>query len=395
VLWGEGVEAVEGKVGTLSASFGALYPSTEHPYYVKHEPSAMRSSSVLVTLDGRPVLQALRPLQGVDCAEIQIADGQARPGWFSGGVLEIARNKLSVSDLTPDFTPRSVRLELPENLGPGRWPLISAGTQEGGDLLFLDVGTGNTARWGYFSTGSALHHSPPFAIERGRPLEFTVRMEALEISGRAPGPARPLSIEVDGRAGWLTQVAYHPCSPASIQLGANALSAPSIEAAFPGAIRWIDTPSRLQPSSPSEHLFLRVVFPAQTRWGLREPLLMTGVPGAHDGINVVHYGNGQGRFVLDHGGDISREGPVLDSLGGEAVHDIEIILPVFSLYRGDRIPARGTVLVKMDGKEVLRFDSELFPAQLGEVTVGENHFGGPTEKRFIGALLMQRWIEVP
>src|ERR1043165_1807203 len=68
---------------------------------------------------------------------------------------------------------------------------------------------------------------------------------------------------------------------------------------FPGAIRWIETSSRLQPASPTAHLFLRVVFPAHSRWGLREPLLITGVPGAYDGINVVHYENGQGRFVLD------------------------------------------------------------------------------------------------
>jgi hypothetical protein len=394
VLWGEGVETVEGKVGTLSASFGSLYPSTEHPYYLKHEPSAIRSSSVMVTLDDRAVLQGLRPLNGVNGEDIQIADGQRSPGWFSGSVLGITRNKLSVAELTPDFTPRSLRLELPENLGPGRWPLISAGTPQGGDLLFLDVETGDTARWGYFSTGSPLQHSPPLSVERGRPSELTVRMEALEVSGRSPGPARPLSIEVSGRATWLTQVAYHPCSSDSIHLGANTLSAPSIEAAFPGAIRWIETPPRLQPSSTNEHLFLRVVFPAKTRWGLREPLLMTGVPGAYDGINVVHYGNGRGRFVLDHGGDLSREGPVLD-LGGESLHDIEIITPVFSLYRGSRSPEQGTVVVKMDGKEVLRFDSELFPAQLAEVTIGENHFGGPTEKHIVGALLMKRWIELP
>jgi hypothetical protein len=123
--------------------------------------------------------------------------------------------------------------------------------------------------------------------------------------------------------------------------------------------------------------------------------LITGVAGAYDGVQVVHYGNGQGRFVLDHGGDLSREGPVLDNLGGEALHDVEIITPVFSFDRSSRSPAQGTVVVKMDGKEVLRFDSELFPAQLDETTVGENHFGGPTEKRFVGALLMKRWVDCP
>jgi hypothetical protein len=395
VLWGEGVDTSDGKVGTLSASFGSLYPTTEHPYYLKHEPSAIRSSSVVVTLDGRAVLQGLRPLNAVKCEEIRVADGKARPGWFSGGVVDVQRNKLSIAEITPNFTPRSLRVELPKDRRAGRWPLISAGTAEGGDLLFLDVATDETARLGYFSTGSALQQSAPFSIEHGRPLELTVRMEALEVSGRTPGPVRPLSIEVNGRAIWLSQVTYHPCSPDSIRLGENTLSAPSIEAAFPGVIRWSETRSRLQPAHASEHLFLRVVFPAQTRWGLREPLLITGVAGAYDGVQVVHYGNGQGRFVLDHGGDLSREGPVLDNLGGEALHDVEIITPVFSFDRSSRSPAQGTVVVKMDGKEVLRFDSELFPAQLDETTVGENHFGGPTEKRFVGALLMKRWVDCP
>ena len=394
VLWGEPVEIAEGKVGVLSASFGSLYPATEHPYYLKHEPSAIRSSSVVVTLDGRALLRGLCPLSAVKCEDIQIADGDAKPGWFSGGILEIQRNKLSVAEITPDFTPRALRVELPANLEPGRWPLISTGTPEAGDLLFLEVATGDNARWGYFSTGSRLQHSPPFSLERGRPLEVTVRMEALEISGRSLGPARPLSIELGGRLDWQAQVTYHPCSADSIQLGSNPIAAPSIEAAFPGAIRWSETPPRLQPSRADEHLFLRVVFPAQPRWGLREPLLVTGVPGAYDGINVVHYGDGRGRFVLDHGGDLTREGPAVD-LDRDSLHDIEIIMPVFSLYRGNREPARGIVVVKMDGTEVLRFDSELFPAQLGEATVGENPFGGPTEKRFVGALLMTRWVEVP
>jgi hypothetical protein len=394
-FWGDNIEAVEGKVATLSASFGSLYPPAEHPYYLKHTPSAIRGSSVVVTLDGRAVLQALHPLSTVNCEAIRIADAQTKPGWFSGTVSEIARNKLSLAEITPDFTPPSLRVELPANIGPGRWPLISTGNSEAGDLLFLDLGPADTARWGYFSTGTPVQYSPAFSVTRGRPLEFTVRMEALEVSGRGPGPERPLAIELNGRTSWMGQMAYHASAPSSIRLGANAVSAPSIETAFPGAIRWIDTPPRLRPSRASEHLFLRVVFPAQTRWGMREPLLITGVPGAYDGIQVVHYGNGQGRFVLDHGGDLSREGPFLESLGGDSLHDIEIITPVFSLYRGDRAPAPGTVVVKMDGKEVLRFNTELFPAQLTEATVGENQFGGPTEKQFVGALLMKRWSECP
>lgn len=393
MLWGDAAPIGDGKVHTVSASFGSLYPTSEHPYYLKHHSSAICSSSVLVTLDGRAVLQGLRPLDAVHVEDIKMADGRNRPGWFSGAVAKIERNKLSVSDITPDFSPRSVRLDVPRDLGPGQWPVISAGTPEAGDLLFLDVGAGETARFGYYSSGSPLHYGPFFPIERGKALEFTVQMEALEISGRAPGPARPLVIELNGQANWVAQLPYHPSSPRTIRLGANTVSAASIERAFPGSVQWTQTLPRLRPATAREHLFLRVVFPAQTRWGMREPLLITGIPGAYDGLNVVHYGNGQGRFVLDHCGNLNQEGPFLDSLGGESLHDIEIITPVFSLYDGSRRPVQGTIEVKMDGREVLRFDTALCPAQLTEATVGGNDFGGPVEQRFVGALLMKRWLE--
>jgi hypothetical protein len=120
--------------------------------------------------------------------------------------------------------------------------------------------------------------------------------------------------------------------------------------------------------------------------------LFTGVQGAGDGICVVHYGNGSGRFVLDHWGVLNQEGPIVDTLDSESLHDIEIITPAFSLYQGSRLPARGTIAVRMDGREVLRLESDIYPARLDEAVVGRNDNGGPTEKEFLGALLLQRWI---
>jgi hypothetical protein len=140
---------------------------------------------------------------------------------------------------------------------------------------------------------------------------------------------------------------------------------------------------------------MKVVFPTQTRWGLSEPLLFTGIPGAYDGIGVVHYGNDSGRFFLEHYGTLHREGPILQTLGGESVHDIEIITPAFSLFRGSREPGRGTIIVRMDGQEVLRFYSDLYPARVEEANVGTNPFGGSTERRFMGTLLDKRWVGRP
>jgi hypothetical protein len=48
----------------------------------------------------------------------------------------------------------------------------------------------------------------------------------------------------------------------------------------------------------------------------------------------------------------------------------------------------------MDGKEVLRFDSDLYPARLAEIAVGRNDNGG-TEKQFLGTLLSKRWVGAP
>jgi hypothetical protein len=392
VLWGEGADVARGRASTLSASFGSLYPTTEHPYYLNHAPSAISRSSIYAVLDDRPVLEGLRPLNPVDCRDIRVAGGEAQPGWFSGSVLRVARDRLAVRDITPDFTPRTIRLSVPANPKPGRWPLVSAGSPDRGDLLFMEAAAGGTARFGYFSTGSPLFYGPPFGIEPGSSMECTVQMETMDPSGRMPGPPRPLLVERDGRTNWVSSVPYHPCEAGAVRLGENTVGAPLVEGWFPGRIQWADTRPRLRPAEPTDHLLLRVVFPSQPRWGLREPLLFTGVQGAGDGICVVHYGNGSGRFVLDHWGVLNQEGPIVDTLDSESLHDIEIITPAFSLYQGSRLPARGTIAVRMDGREVLRLESDIYPARLDEAVVGRNDNGGPTEKEFLGALLLQRWI---
>jgi hypothetical protein len=395
ILWGEGAGVVPGRASTLSASFGSLYPTTEHPYYLGYPPSPISRSSVYVVLDDRPVLEGLRPLNPVDCRDIHVAGGEVRPGWFCGSVLGVARGRLPIRDITPDFAPRTIRLTVPSNAGSGRWPLVSAGSADAGDLLFMEAAAGETARFGYFSTGFPLSYGPPFRLAPGSSLECTVQMEPLDPSGRMPGPPRPLLIETDGRTNWVSSAPYHPCAAGAVRLGENTVSASLVEGRFPGRIEWAGTQPRLLPAEPTDHLLLRVVFPAQPRWGLREPLLFTGVQGSGDRICVVHYGNGSGRFVLDHWGVLNQEGPIVDTLDSESLHDIEIITPVFSLFRGSRHPARGIVVVKMDAREVLRFDSDLYPARLEEAVVGRNDNGGPTERRFLGALLLQRWISAP
>jgi hypothetical protein len=395
VLWSECAGIVPGRASTLSASFGSLFPSAEHPYYLSQPPSALRRSAVYVVLDGRPLLEGLRPLNPVDCRDIRAANGQVRPGWFSGAVMDVARDSFPIRDITLDFAPRTIRISVPDHVGPGRWPVISAGSPDGGDLLFIEAGEGETARFGYFSTGCPLSYGPPFRLASGSPMEFTVQMEQAGPSGRMPGPLRPIWIEKDGRINWMSYVPYHPCAPGTVRIAENTVASPSIGKRFPGDIQWTETRPRLSPTEPSDHLLMRVVFPTQPRWGLREPLLVTGIPGACDSICVVHYGGGSGRFVLDHWGVLNLEGPIIGSLDSEALHDIEIITPVFSLYSGSRHPTRGTVVVMLDGKKVLEIDSDLYPARLEESVVGRNDNGGPTERQFLGSLLSQRWIGSP
>ena len=401
VLWGDACPFAPGEIHTLSAAYGSLYPATEHPYYLKHAYFALARSTIAVTWDNRLVLDGFRPLGPVDCEEIRVAGGSPRERWselpptrwFSGRILDVARNKFAVPDLTPRFTPRTLRLTLPRSPRAGRWPLVSAGAPGQGDLLFLETESASTARFGYFSAGSFLRFSPRFALAAGSSLECTVQMEQFAPSGRTPGPPRPLVIEINGRVAWLDTVPWHPCAPGAIHLGENEV-APAITAAiYPGAIAWTGTQPRLSPVATTDHLMLRVVFPTQPRFGVREPILITGIPGASDSINVIHYDGGFGRFVLDHSGALNQEGPTVGGLDSHALHDIEIVTPVFRLHREARRPARGTIIVRLDGAEVLRFESDLYPAPPAGAIVGANEIGGPGESRFLGAILSQRWVE--
>jgi hypothetical protein len=253
-LWGDPMPAAAGSRHVVSASFGSLYPAEEHPYYFKHAFSPMLRLAIAVDLDGRTALSGFRPLDPVDCRDIQIAADPAEAGWFSGRIEAVSRNRFRV----------------------------------------------------------------------------------------------PLGI--DGS----------------------------------------DNP--VLPGSVDARLRLRLVFPPSPAWGLREPILVTGVAGACDVITIIHYGGGQMRFCLDHWGrGPDQEGPLLMGVDYAAVHDVEIATDAFALYHGDRRPTRAGIRIRMDGRDALDLHTLLFPAALTEAVVGENQVGATGEPRFDGVMLQRTW----
>jgi len=391
-LWSEVVGGEPGRVHTLSAAYGSLYPAADHPYYLREPYSALARSTIALSWDGRVILEGFDSLGPVDCRDLRVADGSPRPGWFSGRISAVGRDEFAVPDLRPHFAPAALRCAIPPYRNTERWPLISAGSPGRGDLLFLETESSRTARFGYYSAGSPLEFSPLLPLAAGATWEGTVQMEQLAPSGRTGGPARPLVIEQGGRILWLDTVAYHPCGPSQVRMGENQVVPAYGAPTWPGGIRLVETKRRLAPATTRDCLLLRVVFPTNPSWGLREPILTTGTPGASDSITVLHYGGGAGRFVLEHSGAPSREGPIIGQLDHQALHDIEIITPVFALDRGTRQPMRGTISVRMDNQEVLRYDAELYPAPLGATAVGAYGSGGSPDSRFAGAILSQRWV---
>jgi hypothetical protein len=115
-------------------------------------------------------------------------------------------------------------------------------------------------------------------------------------------------------------------------------------------------------------------------------LVVTGVAGAGDFVFVRYLLPGFVQFGLDHWGRAPLLSPPVKVVPG-ADAQLEIHLGT---------QARRTFRILLDGKEVLRGESDFYPWEESQVTVGENRIGGTIcGPRFTGRILETRRLPAP
>lgn len=177
----------------------------------------------------------------------------------------------------------------------------------------------------------------------------------------------------------------------------------AIERAF-APLQWILAPLAGYSAATYGLIALRIKFPHPPP-KTPEPLIVTGNAGAGDFAFVKYLGADTVAFGFDHWG---RGGPlsVPIKISPSEVYDLEVhmgslypqsasmVSIVFPGANYDEI--KDLLLIKLNGREVLRDHLRFHPSSPSQVTVGENKIGGNvTEKYFSGSILSSRRIAPP
>ncbi|HEY3755046.1 MAG TPA: hypothetical protein VGL42_02740 [Opitutaceae bacterium] len=357
---------------SIQVAFGALYPQVEHPYYDKHRFDPDHAGAYQVEVDGRSVLQGYRLMAPMDCKDIVISSGDARPGtgWFTGAVAEVRRNQFAAAaDFDREFEPWTLSLRVPPT---GIRTLWSADGPAGRDELQLVVEPAvRSAHYRYRPAIGVPVNSPAFSCAPGERLRPVVGAQDLAPTLAAAGSSRLLWIEQDGKLFWQAPVASSGASPRHVSLGE-------------GVAREQTEPARA-PERCDETLLLRVTLPTQQNILEHDPILMLGAPGDADGVTIIYNTRTSVRFAFDHWG----RGWVAESETVESDPAVPHEIEVRARPHGD---GQGTVQISFDGRRVMDAVVPMYPevTRAAYVAVNPSHMTG--EPRFTGSVLLQRWV---
>jgi hypothetical protein len=241
---------------------------------------------------------------------------------------------------------------------------------------------------------------PDFELQPGRLRRMEVRLGSLCPPEWHPwyatlprGAVRlrtHVSVRLDGVEVLATDADCFPASPGQLWIGERG-GERSGEESFNGRImaRKSLEPDRAWVRGLTEQrgpLRLRVRFP-RDRYGVSEPLLLTGVQGRADAVFVTYLREGLARFSFQHEGQaLIVSGPLtVDYLQPhEILIDLGSLAPAVSSSR-----QVSGVRVEMDGRAVLESESATHPAEAWQAYVGATPWPMNTGRALFGGTILE------
>ncbi len=290
-------------------------------------------------------------------------------------------------------------------------PIVSTGTPEAGDLLYVNYASPSEVRLGFVGTEFAGKLGDPISVDYSAIHRIEVAMGSLYPEEGHPAWSglnerqaafrlRNLHVRLDGVTVLDMQVPFHASAPAQVRLGATSILGSYSGAQFSGRIVGsgrlpvAPPPEALLPAGGYGALKLRIRLPLQRAAGTREPVVVTGVPRAGDFVYVEYLQGEQVRFGLDHWGasGIASEPVRVDS---SSAHSLEISMG--SLFpTGARSAVKDRTRISLDGATLLDADQATYDSSPYDVSLGRNTIGGSTcAYEFTGQILGSSRDPVP
>jgi len=301
------------------------------------------------------------------------------------------------------YGPVSLDVTFPSKPRAGFEPLISTGSREAGDLLYVYYEPPGQVRFGLVSTGLKGPLSEPVPINEGKTYHLEITMGSLYPSIGHPLLAsldesqvaflrRTLCVRMDGQTVFDTVAHFYSSSPRQVHLGKTSFLRDYSAEKFSGQIvrsqRTAIQPPVSAAISTSVYGALRLVLRFPTgRTGIQEPLVVTGVQNAGDILYVQYASDRRVAIGLDHWG---HRGYLTDWLPVDysVNHTLEIhlgsLLPpaghrLFSAFRAEEVSRlKGRVRVILDREVVLDAEQATYESSPYDVMIGKNIIGGST-----------------
>jgi putative flippase GtrA len=401
-----------GRSYRLRVDMGALYPPAGHAAYGTWDEAAVKRllRRVEVRLDGQELLRFASSFPETEPEKIELGRNAAAPGMaaFRGRLALVGRaglpERTSLVPADEQAGPVRLRVKFPPFTAQVGQPLLATGHGGAGDLFYVFYAGPNRLRFGHDAWGfpgfetADVYYDPDVA----HCVEVDLGSLHPEISGADQHAAKArLRVRLDGRE--IADVArpFNPALPEEVYVGHNGIGASTSEVNFAGP-RLAYERLRQWPALPTSGArLLTVQLPAKRTVGRSEPLLVTGQTGAAEVLFLKYPDAGHVQVGYDKwgvGGQLSAPIPVRDA------QRLEIELSVGALYGAGVFAAesvdaatlralRGTVLVRVDGRVVLRQASESYPAGPEQIRVGVNAVGASScAEKFTGELVRMEFL---
>ncbi|MSU47382.1 MAG: hypothetical protein EXS42_09755 [Lacunisphaera sp.] len=288
------------------------------------------------------------------------------------------------------YGPVELQVALPADKIGAYEPLLTTGTTESGDLVFIFYEGSGQIRIGLVGTGTPGPLSESITVDYTQPHRFEFHLGSLYPQVSHPAMAgygetqvaslkRRLVVRLDGQSVLEAPVYFHPASPDSLKTGEAPFLRDYSAPKFSGRIlaeRRLPFPtpftSKVAPDYGAVKLDLR--FPTGQN-GRTEPLIATGIPQAGDMLSVAYQDDRAVRFIFDHWG---HRGVTTDWLSVDFTvpHVLEVCFG--SLLPTESQNLRERLRIILDGKTVLDLVQPAYESSPYDVVIGRNMIGSST-----------------
>lgn len=385
-----------GKFYRFVFDLGSLYPPKEHPLFARYPSRTVDALSrkVKIEWDGKVILDAGCGFYLSSPNLLHIGENPWNDftrSKTSGCMVNLSRGGIpDQSSVSVNEKPGAVRLTLrfPPFISTIGEPLVSTGTPDTGDLIFI-----NYIEPGKIQLG---HDSKRFGALLSRVIpcdptaEHTVDIDtpALNPNGSSEENEN-FYIRFDGETVLSGKRKFGPSHAIETAFGYNAAQSSSVKPLFSGPVlKWTQISPLSPPETTAHHwgpLRLAIRLPT-AREGVSEPLVTTGVPGRGDFIYLRYLPENRIRVGYDHwgiGGFLSDPVVLKDVSHAQLEISIGSLYPPlddpwWAAHRNFPPSLKHHVFVSVDDKIVMNTPYEAHPAELKTIRIGENPIGGST-----------------